>query len=463
MEKAIIAIGVCILIYFAVLWLGYLIFLVSSFTNIIKKYQESTYSEHIMAFYNHTILPPITIIMPAYNESKRIMNAITAIRNSDYKNIHLIVVNDGSTDKTLQLLIDEFSLKKTSCLSNRVRKTGKVIAYYTSDTIANFIVIDKEHSPYANSAADCINAGLNICQTPLFITIDSDTILEKTALSHMLFMYFTHAHCVAIGGDIYVPDATKISSDGKLSQTNIPPSLLLGVQVCEYLRSFLYGREGWSFLGGSLSFPGAFTLFETQAVQDFGGFDSSNFAYDAEIIMNLHHEMRRRKYPYSVIYAPSAIAWAESPNTLKLFWIQRNHWQRGLLRSLSRHKNMVFNPKYGITGLIAFPYYILFEIFGPVVESIAYITLILTFFFSQISLSLLAWLIFLAWSYITFITMSCVLLSTLTYNKYYTKLDILRILSLTTIDMFFFRQYRAFCALLGTFHYLFNRLRGKPQ
>lgn len=275
-------------------------------------------------------------------------------------------------------------------------------------------------------------------------------------------MYFTHAHCVAIGGDIYVPDATKIQN-GKLLQTNIPSNTLLGIQVCEYLRSFLYGREGWSFLGGSLSFPGAFTLFETQAVLDFGGFDSSNFAYDAEIIMSLHHNMRERNYPYSIVYAPSAISWAESPNTLKQFWNQRNHWQRGLLRSLSRHKNMVFNPKFGITGVLALPYYIMFEIFGPMVESIAYITLILVYFFSQISLSSLAWLLFLAWSYIKFITMSCVLLSAITYNKYHTKLDILRILFLTTIDMCFYRQYRAFCALVASIHYVINRVRGKSQ
>jgi cellulose synthase/poly-beta-1,6-N-acetylglucosamine synthase-like glycosyltransferase len=275
-------------------------------------------------------------------------------------------------------------------------------------------------------------------------------------------MYFTHAHCVAIGGDIYIPDATKIKS-GTILQTNIPSNILLGIQVCEYLRSFLYGREGWAFLGGSLSFPGAFTLFETQAVTDGGGFDSSNFAYDAEIIMNLHHQMRANKYPYSIIYAPSAIAWAESPNTLKQFWNQRNHWQRGLLRSLMRHKRMAFNPTFGITGLLAFPYYIMFEIFGPVVEAIAYITLILVFFFSKISLPALAWLFFLAWGYITFITMSCVLLSAITYNKYHSKLDILRMFFLTTIDMCFYRQYRAFCALFASFHYMINRLRGKPQ
>ncbi len=462
MEKIIYDIGICIFVYFSILWLGYIVFLLGSFSTIIKKYQESEYSARMVSLSAQNILPPITIIMPAYNELKRITNAITAIINSEYKKVHLIVVNDGSTDGTLQLLIKNYALKKTSCLSNQKQKTGEVIAYYKSETIANFIVIDKQHSPYANSAADCINSGLNICQTPLFITIDSDTIIEKNALSLMLFVYFTHAHCVAIGGDIYVPDATKIKN-GQVLQTNIPSNILLGIQVCEYLRSFLYGREGWTFIGGALSFPGAFTLFETQAVVDFGGFDSSNFAYDAEIIMNLHHNMREKNYPYSIVYAPSAIAWAESPNTLKQFWNQRNHWQRGLLRSLSRHKSMVFNPKFGITGTLAFPYYIMFEIFGPVVESIAYITFILIFFFSQTSLSSLAWLLFLAWSYITLITMSCSFLSTITYNKYHYKLDILRILFLTTIDMFFYRQYRAFCALFSSIHYVINRIRGKPQ
>jgi cellulose synthase/poly-beta-1,6-N-acetylglucosamine synthase-like glycosyltransferase len=336
-----------------------------------------------------------------------------------------------------------------------------VKAYYESMIIPHFTVVDKEHSPFLNSAADSVNAGLNVCRTPIYLTIDADTLLEPKALSRIVFAYLTNPHCVAVGGDIYVPDPTKIKN-GKMTDTNIPSNFLLGMQVTEYLRSFLYGREGWTALGGALCHPGAFTLLETVAVRDIGGYDSYNFSYDAEIIIKLHHYMRKNNFPYSVVYAPSAICWSEEPQTLRGFWRQRSYWQRGLLRCIALHKQMILNPRYGVTGLLAFPYYILFEIFGPVVEGISYVRVLIMLFIRPLPLINIAWLFFLAWGFMMFITMSCVVLSIITYNKYYRKMDILRFFALTTIDMLFYREYRALCALFSSTHYLINRLRGKP-
>ena len=449
MNNIIYYLGLFILIYFAILWVGYTLFLMTTCITIIRKHKESALN-NILTSFNQNSLLPITIITPAYNEEKRIIHALTSFFNSDYKNIHLIIVNDGSTDATLQLLIDTYCLVKIPPAFKIKIQTGRVKAYYQSTIIPNFIVIDKEHSPFANAASDCINAGINACRTPIYITVDADTILEPMALSRILFVHLTHPHCVAVGGDIYIPDPSKIV-DGKMQETNIPLNPVLGIQVCEYLRSFLYGREGWSFWGGSLSFPGAFTLFETEAVLQAGGCDAYNFAYDAEIIMKLHKMMRKNNFP------------SQGPSSLKQLWGQRNKWQRGLLRSLSQNKQMVLNPKYGLTGLLAFPFYILFEIFGPVVEAISYLLLIIALCFSSISFSYIAWLFFLAWGYLTFITMSCVVLSVLTYNKYYRKMDILTIFFLSTIDMVFYRQWRAFCALFSSFQYVFNRIKGKKQ
>lgn len=460
MGSVIYYIGYFILGYFALVWVGYSFFLLVTFSTVINKYKASAYNNIITTF-NQKPLLPISIIIPAFNEGKRILNAITSILNSEYKNVHIIVVNDGSKDDTLDILIKTFALIKIPPAFQQKITTGAVKNYYRSETVPNFIVVDKEHSPFANSGADCINAGLNVCRTPIFLTVDSDTLLDPLALSRMLFAYLTHPHCVAVGGDIYVPDTTKIK-DGVLLETNISSNPVVGVQVCEYLRSFLYGREGWSLLKGSLCHPGAFTMLETEAVRDVGGYDAYNFSYDAEITLKLHHEMRRHKYPYSIIYDPSAIAWSEVPNTLKKLWNQRNYWQRGLLRCLALHKGMLFNPKYGLTGMIAFPYYILFEIFGPVVEAIAYITFIVALCFKVVLLSYWLWFLFLAWGYMLFITMSCVVLSVLTYNKFNKKMDILRIFALTTMDIFFYRPWRALCALYSSIKYVINRIAGKP-
>ena len=461
MINALYAISIFLLGYFTLLWLGYLIMLGCTLKAIIQKFKETDVNPIIKAL-NANPLLPITIIIPAFNESKRILKAIDAILKADYKNIHLIIVNDGSKDSTLALLIKTYQLLKVPAAYKVEVETGQVYGYYIAKDIPNFLVIDKQHSPFENSAADCINAGLNACRTPLYLTVDADTLLEKEALSRILFEYLISAHCIAVGGAIYVPDT--MSKHGQtVAKTLIPSNLVLGTQVCEYLRSFIYGRQGWKLMGGSLCHPGAFTLLETKAVRDAGCYDSANFSYDAEIILKLHHYMRSHHYPYTISYAPSAISWSEEPHTLALLWGQRSRWQRGLLRCLSHHKAMIFNPAYGVTGLLAFPYYIIFEIFGPCVEAVSYIVLILALYFIPGVASFIGCLVLLAVSYILFITMACVILSGLTYDKYTKNLDILRLVGMTLVDMIFFRQWRAFCALFSSVHYLLNRLRGKAE
>ena len=442
-----------ILGYFAVLWVGYFVLLIASASTILRKFKESDANSIIYKLNEASILP-ITIILPAFNEEKRILNAIDSIFQSQYQLVNIVIVNDGSTDNTLRVLLDKYQMKEIPPAFQERKKTGKVLAYYQSQPFPNVMVVNKEHSPFANSGADCINAGLNVCRTPLFITLDADTLLEPDALSRMLFTYLTHEHCVAIGGDIYVPDSNPMKRDPFLER-RFPINPILGVQVCEYLRSFIYGREGWTLIGGSLCHPGAFTLLETQAVWEVGAYDAYNFSYDAEIILKLHEYMRKKKFPYSIIYAPSAIAWSEEPRTLKQFWLQRSNWQRGLLRCLALHKGMLFNPKYGITGMLSFPFYVLFEIFGPVVEAISYIVLIIVLYLGVFPIADLVWVLLLAWG--------CMILSIMTYNKYYKKTDILRVFILTTMDMYFYRQFRSVCALFSSLHYVFNRLRGKAE
>ena len=460
MESIINSIGFGILIYFSILWVGYTFFLLGTYITVLRKHKEPEFN-NIMSKFNQRASLPITVIIPAFNQEKKIKSAITAIFNSDYKNINLVVVNDASTDGTLQLLIDTYSLKKIPAAFKKKIKTRDVYAYYQS-SIFNLIVVDKEHSPFASSAADCINAGLNVCRTPIFMTVDTDTIVEPEAITRMLYMYLTHTHCIAIGGDIHLPDATQIK-DSELLEDYIPLNLLVGVQGCEYLRSFSYGREAWRFLGGAMCHPGAFTMLETEAVIRVGGYDPENFSYDAEILIRLHHSLRNKKYPYSIIYSPSSIAWEEGPHTVRQLWNQRNKCQRGLLRCLFRYKEMVLNPKYGVVGLLAFPYYILFELFGPIVEAISYILLIFLLWFNTLSFVNLAWLFLIAWGYMMFITMFYVVLNLLTHNKHYKKRDILHLFALTTIDMFFYRQVKAFCALTATIQYFINRMRGLPQ
>ncbi len=458
MSHILYIIGLLLLVYFVVEWVGYTLSLVLTIPLIMRTFGETKYNDIIASIDAYSYLP-ITTITPAFNERHRIARMIDSVVKAHYKNIQMIIVNDGSTDDTLQFLIDTYSLKPIQPSFTQKIKTGKIKGYYQSATIP-LLVIDKEHSPFANSGADCINAGLNACRTPLFLTVDSDTTVEPDSISRMLFTFLTKPHCIAIGGSIYVPDHIQ----GQIDHTkahNIPKNITLATQVIEYLRSFLYGHEGWTRFGGALCHSGAFTLLEKKAVMDIGAYDSYNFSYDAEIIMKLHHYMLKNRHPYTIVYASNAIAWAESPFKLKGLWKQRNYWQRGLLRCLALHWQMTFNPHYGRVGLLGFPAFIFFEIAGPAIEGFAYLFALITILCQEMNYVLLAWLLSLSFGFLLLITIACLLISTMTYNKYPKKLDLFKLIFITFVELVFYRVFRGVCYLFSTFHYIYNRIRGK--
>lgn len=447
-----------ILIYFALLATGYTLFLLATFPEMIKKFKETAYG-NIAWLINRDNLLPITVVIPAYNEENRILNALYSILQSDYKNVNIIVVNDGSKDNTMALLQKEFSLYEVPLVIKQTIETSKLLHQYKSKRFENLTVLDKEHS-LANCASDAINVGLNACRTPVMLTVDSDTVLEPTALTRILFSFLSQPHCVAVGGSVYVINDNRLEH-GKLLEKELPKKFIPAIQGLEYLRSFLYGRSGWNILGGALCYSGAFTLFETQALYEVGGYDAKNYSYDVDIIMKLHQQMQQKGYPHRLYYTPNAFAWTEVPSTLKSFWRQRNHWQRGMLRSVGAHKGMFFNPKFGIVGLLGFPVYVIFEVYGPVVEFTAYVLFVIGLFLGIVPLNVVIWFIILAWGYISLLSIATYFLNTITFNRFRKIQDAVRIVWLAFIEMFGFRQYRAMCCFFSTFQYFINRLLGK--
>ncbi|NDH10030.1 MAG: glycosyltransferase [Gammaproteobacteria bacterium] len=424
---------------------------------IIDKYRLSLENNVLPLFENINCLP-VTVIMPVKNYANKINLAIDAILQSDYPGIFLTVVNDGSTDETLKQLIHDYQLHPIITAFPNKLEAAPIKAVYESNIYRRLRVIDKDPYDKIASGADAINAGLNICKTPLFMTIDSDTIIEANTISAMIFSYLTHPHCIAVGGNIYIPDGPYENNQIKYT---IPKNINIGVQVIEYLRSFFYGHEGWSKIGGAMCHSGACTLFEKRAVLELGGFDRDNYSYDSEIIMNLHHFMRKNAYPYSIAYAASAIAWSSQIYSLQAFWNQRNRWQRGLWRSFLKHIGMMFNPRYGQTGMLAFPFYFFYEILGPVVEGSAYLLFLYVLLTRGIALNQLAWFLVMAWSFLYLITVSCVLLNYMTYQKYYRIRDLFHFMGLSFAEIIFFRPFRGINAVYSSLQFAWNRLWGK--
>jgi len=437
-----------ILCYLIVISFGYIILLIASVRDVFLRFQEIRLGD-VLSMMKSEMMPSVTVLIAAYNEEKNVTESVYSALKSTYTNTFVTVINDGSTDNTLKVLMDTFALEQQPMtIPQLIKDTGKLKTYYVSKTYPNLVVIDKEHV----DKSDSLNVGVNACRTPLFMTVDADTLLEPDAVSEVVFYMLTKPHAVAVGGAAYIINSCKYK-DGVMLETKMPYKLIPALQACEYLRSFVINRAGWNYLGGSLSFSGAFTLFEHKAVVDIGGFDVGNPANDFEIITHLHAYKLKTDAPYQIGFTPAATAWTDVPATLKEYWHQRTNWQKGTLRSLLLHKQMFFNPRYRLVGLFGYPFFLLAETFGALVECTAYLTVILSWALGIIHWYTAVLFFIVCWLFVTSLTMATGFISFLTYDKYHRLRDLPWLLFVVTLESFGFRQFHMICRVLATFRY----------
>lgn len=444
-----------ILWYFIILSAVYLLLLIGSIRDVGFRFKEYSIG-NISTLFKSDIMPSVTAIIPAYNEENSILETLHSILSNNYKNTSVIVVNDGSTDKTLEVLIKEFDLyQDIPVIKKDIHSASDVKEYYLSRKNKKLTVINKVHT----DKSDSLNVGLNACTTPLFITLDADTILvEPEAVNNMIFALLSKGHTVAMGGAVYILNGCEFK-DGKVIEKKMSYNPISAIQICEYLRSFLFSRSGWNAFGGTLCYSGAFTLFDKQAVLDVGGFDVGNFAQDFEIITHLQEYKYQKNYPLNVGFTPSAIAWTDVPSTLRSFWHQRSHWQKGSLRSLFRHINMLFNPRYGFVGLVTYPFFLFGEILGSLVEFVAYVMIFVSWYAGVFDLYTTVLFLIICWGFTAFLTMATTLMSVVTYNKYQRIRDVLWIFLMVFVEQFGFRQYNVICKVVATIEFLLGRSR----
>lgn len=446
-----------ILIYFLALSIWYAFTLILSYPDILRNFKLSDLQRDIKLMQYSSI--PITILMPAFNQSKEILASIESVFKQNYPHLKLIIINDGSTDKTLNLLTQHYQLYSIPPAFRQSLKTQEIHRYYRSATHPSMLVIDKAPSLHHN-AADALNAALNACQTPLCITLDADTVLSSQAVETMLFEFLSEKHCITVGGTVHILNDNQVKQ-GQVISSRMPKRWIPGFQFLEYFRAFTYGRAGLNALDGALCFPGAFTMYETRALKEFGGFDVANYAYDTDIIMQFHQRLRQHHYPTRVHFSAKASAWTKVPATLKSYWIQRNHWQRGMLRSIVRHRGMLFNPRYGVVGLLTFPSYVLFETLGPCVEFMAYVVFGLSLYLGLIHAHHALWFLLLAWAYLTLLSTGTYVLSVLSSGQNFGPWALARQWILLTAEWFGFRQFRASCCFISTCQFIVNRCLGR--
>jgi cellulose synthase/poly-beta-1,6-N-acetylglucosamine synthase-like glycosyltransferase len=405
------------------------------------------------------LAPPITLIAPAHNEEGSIRVAVRNLLELDYPELEIIVVNDGSQDRTLEEMRDEFRLRPVRMVYVPALKSARVRGLYRSGVDSRLLVIDKEP---AGSKADAVNAGLNAATSPYACVVDADSVLERDALLRiMLPILADPKRVVAVGGIIRVLNGSEISN-GHIRRVRLPRKSIEVIQVIEYLRAFLIGREAWGQGNMLMIISGAFGVFRTDLVRAIGGYRANAIGEDFDLVARMHKHLREKKSDYHIHFVPDPMCWTEVPSDLKSLGRQRARWQKGLLDVLLRSRGMLFRPRYGRIGFFALPYLWLFEFAAPVLEILGIVTIVVAAVLGVLSHGFLLQFLLFGYAFATVISIGSVLQEELTYKRYNDWQDVVRLVSYCFFEHFPYRQMHMLWRLQGLWQYVRGDMSWKP-
>ena len=435
LQDAVIVFNVFVLFYFLVLNSVYLLLFLISLAEVLKFVRRTFFSDYRQIMQSDMTWP-ISVLNPAHNEEKTIVETVRSMLMINYGEFEIIVIDDGSNDGTLRRLIDAYELRRTDRPYKYSIPTGQVRAVYGSLAHPNLTVIDKEKG----GKSDALNAGINLARYPLFCSIDGDSIIEDNALLRVVKPFMEKPiETVAAGGIVRIVNGCDVK-DGRVTRIALSDRALPILQVVEYLRAFLTGRVGWSNLRSLLIISGAFGIYKKQEVLEIGGYTHGTDTEDLELVVRLHEHMRRKKQPYRVVFVPDPVCWTEAPESLSVLARQRNRWHRGLLQTLWQHKRMLFNPKYGNVGLFAFPYFVLFELLGPFIETFGYLAVIVSYLLGILDVQFFMMFLAVAILYGMFLSIAAILLEEISFRRYPGWIDLTKLLAYSVIENFGYRQ-----------------------
>lgn len=433
-----------VLAYFIVLNAVYLTTSLFAF-GALRRYAQRLKSLDLGDLIRGAGAPPITLIAPAHNEEATCVESVRSLLTLEYPEYEIIVVNDGSADSTLERLREAFNLKPTARIATAFLDTRPIRQTYRSRRHPNLWVVDKENG----GKADALNAGINFCRTPLFCAMDADSLLEREALLRIVRPFLEDADTVAAGGILRIANGCVVSH-GQVLDVRLPGNLWARFQVLEYLRAFLSGRMGWDALRATLVISGAFGMFRRSTVVDAGGYATDTVGEDMELVVRLHRYCREHGIPYAIHFVPDPVAWTECPETLRVLSRQRDRWQRGLFQSLTRHRVMLGNSRYGRAGLLAFPYFFFLEMLGPLVEGLGYLAFAASVISGRADYAYVVAFLMVAVVLGVALSVAAVALEELSFRRYPRLEDLLHLFTLAVAENFGYRQLSTWWRIRGT-------------
>lgn len=442
-------------IYAIGIMLAYVFLAVNSILAIRRYFQKRS-----TAYYDDLLrsptAPKISIIAPAYNEGKTIVENIRSLLSLHYNNYDIIIVNDGSKDDSLQRMIDAYDLvpcEKRMC-SHLPHKPVRNI--YTSGNRAfkKLIVVDKENG----GKSDALNTGINYSDAEYVVNVDVDCIIEDDALLRMVkpVLETLDERMIATGGVVRIANDCEVHQ-GRITRVRLPRKWLPRFQTLEYIRAFLLGRMAWSRLDGLLLISGAFGLFDREIVVEAGGYDTGTVGEDMELVVRMRLLMHRMKIPYRVEYIPDPLCWTECPDKRSVFIGQRNRWTRGTIETLFTHKRLFFNPRFGILGLLSYPFWFFFEWLAPIIEAAGLLYFVVLWVLGLVNWPHFFLLLVMVYSFAVMYSWLAIVMEELTYREYTRKRELAILLITAVLEPIVYHPITVWAALKGNWDKFIKR------
>jgi cellulose synthase/poly-beta-1,6-N-acetylglucosamine synthase-like glycosyltransferase len=437
-----------ILVYFLIVNGWYAVLLVSAAFEM-REYVLLARGQARWKLAGSRVAPTISMLAPAFNEAATIAESLRALMALYYPSLEVVVVNDGSKDDTLRVLVAEFELRPIHPIYQKRIASKEVLALYRSRSHPNLVVVDKVNG----GKADALNAGLNLATGELVCAIDADTLIEPDALQRMVRPFLRKGDVVAAGGTIRIANGSRVET-GRVVTARVPRKALPGFQVVEYLRAFLFGRLGWNRVGGNLNISGAFGLFRRDAMIAAGGYLHETVGEDMELALRLRRLGYETGGPRRIDFIPDPVAWTEAPETLRVLGRQRDRWHRGLADVLWRHRRIFLNPRYGTMGMISFPYFVFIELLAPVVEAVGLVGLVLGLVIGAINWPFAILFFLIAYLLGAVLTTMTLVLEEMSFHRYQGFVDRVLLVAWALLENLGYRQLTVWWRLRGIVKYL---------
>jgi poly-beta-1,6-N-acetyl-D-glucosamine synthase len=311
---------------------------------------------------------PVSVVFAAYNEEVPIVNAVRSVLANEYPEFEVIVVNDGSTDGTLDVLREAFQLQPRHIFFRKRFETEKVRGIYRSETDPRLIVIDKENA----GKADSLNCALNFARYRYVLGIDADTVLASDALmAGMRLVLRDPATVIGVTSILSIAERPEVRILEPRGRRRIDGRPLLAFQQLDYTRSFLAARLGWSKFNFMLCSVGAFSIWRRDVLEEVGGFSTEFTCEDIELTFRVHEHFRRLGKPYRILSLGEEVGVTEGPTTVGSLIRQRERWQRVIMETVFAYRGMLGRRRYGTVGMLGIPFYLLSEIAAPLAEAVS--------------------------------------------------------------------------------------------